>query len=198
MSIGLFIDGAYLTKVYPRRVDYSALRKLVEADLGDTVDEGYYFSADDDPPKAQKLHNALAYPPPAGPGLRVKIYWLHKKKLFWPPGLGGGPVMHPTKQPPLQYEHVTQKAVDVGLIFHLTRSFLKRGWKKLVLAAGDGDFHEPVQSLVENDNVELYLVGTINSISQDLRPYARKIFEVDREPILSALELKQSQSPGAI
>jgi hypothetical protein len=102
MAIGLFIDGAYLAKVYPRRIDHAALRRLVETELGDTVDEGYYFNADDDPPKAQKLHNALAYPPPAGPGLRVKICWLHKKKLFWPQGLGGGPVMHPTKQPPLQ------------------------------------------------------------------------------------------------
>jgi uncharacterized LabA/DUF88 family protein len=189
MPIGLFIDGAYLAKVYPRRLDYAALRRLLEAELADEVDEGYYFDADDDPPKAQRLHNALAYPPPTGPGLRVKIYWLHKKKLFWPAALGGGPVLHPTKNPPLQYELVTQKAVDVGLVFHLTRSFLKRGWKKLVLAGGDGDFHEPVQALVENDNVELYLVGTMNSISQDLRPYARRTFEVDKEPLLSALQL---------
>jgi len=196
MPIGLFIDGAYLAKVYPRRADYAALRRLVETELRDTVDEGYYFDADDDPPKAQKLHNALAYPPPTGPGLRVKIYWLHKKKLFWSQSLGGGPVMHPNKQ--IQYEHVTQKAVDVGLVFHMTRSFLKRGWRKLVLAGGDGDFHEPVQSLVENENVELYLIGTVGSISQDLRPYARKIFEVDKEPVLTALELKQGQSQWSV
>jgi uncharacterized LabA/DUF88 family protein len=93
---------------------------------------------------------------------------------------------------------VTQEAVDVGLVFHLTRSFLKRGWKKLVLAGGDGDFHEPIQSLVENENVELYLVGTMGSISQGLRPYARRIFEVEKEPVLSALELKQAQNQGAV
>jgi uncharacterized LabA/DUF88 family protein len=76
----------------------------------------------------------------------------------------------------------------------MTRSFLKRGWRKLILAAGDGDFHEPVQALVENDNVELYLVGTMNSISQDLRPYARRVFEVDKEPVLSAVELKPAST----
>ena len=86
----------------------------------------------------------------------------------------------------------------MGLVFHLTRSFLKRGWKKLVLAGGDGDFHEPVQSLVENENVELYIVGTMGSISQDLRPYARKIFEVDKEPLVSALELKPAAGQPAV
>jgi hypothetical protein len=41
MSIGLFIDGAYLYKVYPKRMDYLALRHMIEAELADAVDEGY-------------------------------------------------------------------------------------------------------------------------------------------------------------
>ncbi|MBI1807422.1 MAG: NYN domain-containing protein [Ignavibacteria bacterium] len=91
--------------------------------------------------------------------------------------------MHPTI-PDMQYELTTQKAVDVGLIYHMTRSFHKRHWTKLVLAAGDGDFFEPVQNLVEG---ELYLVGSLNAISEELRPYARKIFEIDKEPLHSAI-----------
>jgi uncharacterized LabA/DUF88 family protein len=90
--------------------------------------------------------------------------------------------MHPTI-PDLQYELTTQKAVDVGLVHHLTRSFHKRHWTKLVLLAGDGDFHEPVQSLVEGENVELFLVGSVVSTSEQLRPYARRIFEIDKDPL---------------
>ncbi|MGH9752387.1 MAG: NYN domain-containing protein [Blastocatellia bacterium] len=188
MAIGLFIDGAYVYKVYNDYMNYIALRSFIEQELGDTVDEGYFFNADDDPPKAQKLHNALTFPPPGGPGLRVKVYWLQKKQLYWPRDLGGHPVMHPTI-PELQYEMKMQKAVDVGLVFHMTRSYHKRRWTKLVLAAGDGDFHEPVQSLVETENVDLYLIGSLQTISEELRPYARKIFEIDKEPLHSKLLL---------
>lgn len=189
MSIGLFIDGAYVANVFKGRIDYLALRTMLESELGDTVDEAYFFDADDDPPKAQKLPNALAYPPPGGPGLRVKIYWLHRKKLWWPKALGGAPVMHPT-DPQTQYELTTQKAVDVGLVYHMTRSFLKRRWTKLVVATGDADFHEPIQNFVESDNVDLFTVGTLGTISQELRPYARRIFEVDKAPLESLLQKK--------
>jgi len=117
---------------------------MLERELDDQVDEAYYFNADDDPPKALKFHNALAYPLPTGPGFRVNIYWLHRKKLWWPKALGGAPVLHPTDSTK-QYELTTQKAVDVGFVHHMTWSFLKRRWTKLVVATGDADFHEPSQ-----------------------------------------------------
>ena len=77
-----------------------------------------------------------------------------------------------------QYELTQQKAVDVGLAFHLIRSHANRGWNKLALCAGDGDFHEVVQYLVEVKNVDLFLVGSVATMSEDLRPYARKIVEL--------------------
>jgi len=70
--------------------------------------------------------------------LRVKLEWLSKKLLDWPKGMGGGPVVHPTTG--VQYELTQQKAVDVSLAFHLTLSYSNRKWRKLFLAAGDGDF----------------------------------------------------------
>jgi len=184
MPIGWFVDGAYLGKVWQRaaapaqRLSYLKVRNYIEQELGDKIDEAYYLDADPDPPtaKSNAFHNALAYPPPTGPGLRVKIYWLVKKQLFWPGHMGGGPVVHPTSG--VQYELTQQKAVDVGLAFHLIRSHTNRGWNKLVLCAGDGDFHEVVQYLVEVKNVDLFLVGSVATMSEDLRPYARKIVEI--------------------
>ncbi len=192
MPIGLFIDGSYLYKTYPGKIDYLKLRDYIERDLADTVDEGYYFNADDDPPKATAFNNFLTLPPPHGPGLRLKIYWLQKKKLFWPKQLGGGPVVHPSSGE--QFELTQQKAVDVGLAFHLIRSFSKRHWTKLVFCSGDGDFHEPIQTLVEQENVDLYIIGTMQSISQELRPYARKIYEIDKEPMMSAIRRNEGSS----
>jgi uncharacterized LabA/DUF88 family protein len=183
MSIGWFVDGAYLGRVWQQAVpgqklSYLKLRNVLEETLGDSVDEAYYLDADPDPPtaKANAFHNALAYPPPSGPGLRVKLYWLVKRQLFWPSHMGGGPVVHPTTG--LQYELTQQKAVDVGLAFHLLRSHANRSWEMLVLCAGDGDFHEVVQYLVEVKNVDLYLVGSVATMSEDLRPYARRVVEI--------------------
>lgn len=186
MSIGCFVDGSYVYKIFRGKIDYCKLRNFIEQDLKDKIDEGYYFNADENPPRAEKLHNFLTFPPPTGPGFRVKIYWLHKKLLFWPPNLGGHPVTHPDDQN-LQYELTTQKAVDVGLIYHMTRSYHKRGWNKLVVGAGDADFYEPIQNLVEVENVDLFLLGSLSSMSEKLRPYARKIYEIDKEPLHTQL-----------
>jgi uncharacterized LabA/DUF88 family protein len=186
MSTGAawFIDGAYVFKVWQglkngARLDYLKLRTHLEASFEDRIDDAYYFNADSDPPnaKANAFHSALSYPPPAGPGIRVKLYWLQKKALFWPASWGGGPVIHPVTAQ--HYELTQQKAVDVGLAFHLMRSFNHRKWKRLFLAAGDSDFHEAVQHLVENEDVELVLIGTPGTISGELLPYARSVIDLN-------------------
>lgn len=90
---------------------------------------------------------------------------------------GGGPVVHPGNK--RQYELTQQKAVDVGLAFHLMRSYGHRQWRTLFLAAGDGDFHEAVQHLVEHRDVAVILIGTTSSMSRELLPYAQAIEAVD-------------------
>ncbi len=92
--------------------------------------------------------------------------------------MGGGPVVHPTTGQ--QYRQTIQKAVDVGLAFHLMRSFSKRKWTTLFFFAGDSDFHEAIQHLVEHEDVNLVLIGTLQTISQELRPYARNIIELEK------------------
>jgi len=184
LNAAWFIDGAYLFKVWQSlkradKLDYYKLRVYLESAHEARIEDAYYFNADSDPPatKMNAFHSALSYPPPAGPGIRVKLYWLQKKPLFWPASWGGGPVLHPESS--RQYELIQQKAVDVGLAFHLMRSFGHRKWKKLFLCAGDSDFHEAVQHLVEHEDVDLVLVGTGNTISGELLPYARSVVNVN-------------------
>lgn len=189
MSAAWFVDGAFLFKGWgdlqrDDHLDYLALRQGLERNFCDTergerIEEAYFFNADADPPTAAKtaFHTALQFPPPKGPGLRVKLYWLQHRELHWPAHMGGDCVVHPrTGQP---YIQTLQKGVDVGLAFHLIRSYSKRGWKKLFLAAGDGDFHEPIQHLVENEAVDLVLIGTRRSISTELLPYARDVVQLE-------------------
>ena len=194
MASALFIDGAYLMKAsYPHHIDLVKFRNMVEKDAGEKLDEAYYFSADEDPPKQAKFTSFLQYPPPSGPGFKVKMYWLSQRALYWPKALGGGPVVHPTQKDPttgqpVQFELTTQKAVDVGLAYHMIRSFTKRKWNRLYLAAGDADFHEPIQALVEHENVDLVLIGSPNTISTQLRENERKFLDISAEPLLSQVK----------
>jgi uncharacterized LabA/DUF88 family protein len=188
MSAAWFVDGAYAMKCWSSlkrtdKLDFLKLRTFVESTFltaGEKIEDAYYFNADPEPPTAKQnaFHNALQFPPPSGPGLRVKLYWLQEKELFWPAHMGGGPVVHPTSGE--QYKQTIQKAVDVGLAFHLMRSFAKRKWNTLFFFAGDSDFYEAVQNLVEYEDVNLILIGTLQTISQELRPYARAIVELDK------------------
>jgi uncharacterized LabA/DUF88 family protein len=183
-SAAWFIDGSYLSKAWQSldredRLDFLKLRNHLESTYQAKIEDAYYFDADPDPPTAARnaFHSALSYPPPTGPGLRVKLYWLNRRALHWPRSWGGGPVVHPDNG--RQFELVQQKAVDVGLAFHLLRSYQHRKWRKLFFAAGDSDFHEAIQHLVEDENVDLTLIGTLDSISGELRPYARAIMGLD-------------------
>ncbi len=187
MSIALFVDGYFAYMCYqPRKLDFLKLRTHLEDDLDDVIDEAYYFCSEPKDDGVRRFFNALTLPPPKGPGFRVKKYWTRDMELSWPAKLGGKKVAHPELGVP--YIQTQQKAVDVGLAYHLGRSFSNRKWDKLVLFAGDADFYEPVQHLVEFENVDLFLVGTLRKISEYLRGHARKIYCVDEEPLNEMLE----------
>ncbi|MEO6600794.1 MAG: NYN domain-containing protein [Polyangiaceae bacterium] len=178
-----FTDGAYLFKAWQSlkrsdRLDYLKLRLYLESTFGSAIEDAYYFNSDPDVANAKQnaFHSALSYRPPDGPGIRVKLYWLQKKPLFWPNSWGGGPVLHPDTH--RHFELIQQKAVDVGLAFHLMRSHDKQKWPTLFLGAGDSDFHEVVQHLVENEGVQLILIGSDQSISGELLPYAHAVVKL--------------------
>lgn len=196
-----FVDGAYLGKVTGRWVgdgkglDYTKLRRLLEEDYltdGERISDAYYFNADPDPPSAgqSRFHTSLRYPPPGGPGLRVKMYWLQSKELRWPQRMGGETVVHPATGEP--FVQTQQKAVDVGLAFHMMKSFTRRRWTKLFLAAGDGDFHEVVQHFVEDEGVDLYLIGKMDSMSTELLPYGTLI---DLDAVVDRVSRPRAMTP---
>lgn len=173
-----FVDAGYANKAWQSvagysRMDYALLRTEIEKDAGEPIGDAYYFNCDNDPPSSGQnaFHRFLSALPPRGAGLRVKLYWLQTKAHEWPNHMGGGPILHPDSGE--QYITKAQKAVDVGLAFHMMRSFSKRAWDKLYLVAGDGDFSEVIQHLVENENVAVTLIGTPSSVSGELAPYVR-------------------------
>jgi len=49
------------------------------------------------------------------------------------------------------------------------RSYGHRKWRTLFLAAGDSDFHEAIQHLVEHEDINVILVGAVDSIISQQR-----------------------------
>lgn len=172
-SFSLFIDGAYLNKhTSAAKLDFRVFRTWFEKHLGSKMAEAYYFDADSLKERG-KFHLFLQ----RNCGIRVKNYWSASQELLWPPHMGGGKVVHPETGEP--YVLMKQKAVDVSLGFYLSTSWHHRKWTYLVLVAGDGDFLEPVKSLVEGMGVKLILVGESNSLSPHLISYASEVFPLE-------------------
>lgn len=186
MSIGWFVDGQFVYKCWREvcpdpqdGLDYVKLRNFIESELNDDIDESYFLTAEPQEAnqKQNDFHKFISHLPPTGPGLRPKVYWVQKKELYWPSHMGGGLVVHPDTNE--KFILTQQKAVDVGMAFHLTRSHSHRGWGKLALCAGDADFYEVAEYLTETKNVDIYLFGLLKNIADDLRRYARKVYSFD-------------------
>lgn len=180
MSVAWFVDGGYSLKAWNSvsrgaRMDFGLLRSQIEDDAGEKIGDAYYFDCDSDPPNVAQsaFHSFLQSTPPRGAGMRVKLYWLQTKHHEWPRSMGGGPIVHPESGE--QYVTKIQKGVDVGLAFHLMRSYSMVGWDKLYLIAGDGDYHEVIQHLVENEGVDVKVIGTSETVSREIAPYVKVV-----------------------
>ena len=127
MATAFFVDGYFAYMSYqPKKLDFMKLRSILESDLRDSIDEAYYFCSEPKDEGVRRFFNALSLPPPKGPGFRPKKYWAREIELHWPEKFGGEKVTHPRTG--LPYLQTQQKAVDVGLAYHLGRSFSKRQW----------------------------------------------------------------------
>ncbi len=67
-----------------------------------------------------------------------------------------------------------QKGVDVGRALQLLQSHKRRHWRNLLLIAGDADFEQVVQQLVERQSVKLTPLGSPESTAAALASYAEQ------------------------
>ena len=184
MPTAWFVDGAYALEAWDKlrtnhKMDYIKLRSELERNAGEQISDAYFFNSakEEDNQPRDNFHKILERAYPYGAGMKVRLYWLSRKPLYWPERMGGSPVLHPNTQE--QYILTTQKAVDVALASYLIRSFIELSWDKLYLFAGDGDFYEPLHYLVKDRNVDLKIIGSGRSINEKLEGLASRIFELD-------------------
>lgn len=169
-GIGLFIDGAYLSiswrQISATQLDFANLLALVAQRRASAIVEAYCFDA-----TANGCTNEYFIAMERS-GIRVKLYEYAYEEVRdefdnMIVGSNGAPI-----------RRRIQKGVDLGLATYLLESHRRRRWSELVLVAGDADFAEPVQRLVEIEGVTLTLVGVPQRISHALRPYASDFIDL--------------------
>lgn len=173
--IGLFVDGSFLRKAWREvgshaMLGYDAFRALIERELGDVIGVAYWFDAQlPDTPASDKHRAALLRA-----GFRARTHYRVVTEIVR--DRAGRPIEDPlTKAPLTMYR---QKGVDVALARAIERSHHADQWNHLVLVAGDADFAELVEDLVERDAVRATLVGNSKSISLAFRPFADRIIDL--------------------
>jgi uncharacterized LabA/DUF88 family protein len=177
MSAALFVDGSFLRKAW-REVGghsllrYDALRSVVEREACDTIAVAYWFDAQFPETPANDKHRAALL----RAGFRPRTHYRVVTEIVR--DRVGRPIEDPlTKTPLTTYR---QKGVDVALARTIERSHHADKWTHLVLAAGDADFAELVEDLVERDGVRATLLGPPKSISLAFRPFANRIIDLQR------------------
>jgi uncharacterized LabA/DUF88 family protein len=185
--IGLFIDGSYLRKAWRatsnEMLAYDALRPLTERLCNDAISVAYYYDAVI--PGQDRSRETAAW---MHAGFRVKCdYRVTTETLK---DSCGRVILDPNTRKPLTIQR--QKGVDIGLALRIDRSQVNDGWNHLVLVAGDADFVELVQELVERRDVVVTLVGHSASTSIALRSYSQRMIdlrEIADDLILPSREL---------
>jgi uncharacterized LabA/DUF88 family protein len=184
--VGLFIDGANLSiewhKISSGQVDFAKLLLCIERLCDGSIDEAYCFDATENG-RTNPYFSAMQRA-----GIRVKLYEFAFEDVYDARRVrivdtSGDPV-----------KRRIQKGVDVGLATHMLESHRRRGWTKLVLAAADADFAEPVQRLVEIYGVELTILGIPEKASYALQPYATRF--IDLRKIVGSVQRQQLAAIG--
>ena len=149
MAVGLYLDKASIDIAFKsvdgREINYPALMSYIEDQENDRLVESYAFDATQDGGWSA-CHYRLARA-----GIIPKVYRMGYESFTD----GSGELR----------QRRVQKGVDVGLALQLMKSHASRKWDRLVLAATDADFAEPIQRLFE-DGVQIsFLVFTPYVIS---------------------------------
>ena len=171
------IDGSYMYKASRsfqrdnpayayKGIDYQKLKARLRGQFRLESMDGYYFdSVPDLSRSAQNSYfNWLKNAEPNGPGLRVKLYGLKRRRVYCR-------TCGATADIPVQ------KGVDVALATTALRLFSR--YDAMVLSAGDGDFEDFVRYIVEDHDKRFYIAAFDGSISPDLQQFSAENYLLD-------------------
>ncbi|CAM3735083.1 NYN domain-containing protein [Paracidovorax anthurii] len=131
---------------------------------GGPIYESYYLNSATEPATdAQNaFHSWIKTAPPMGPKFRVQLYKLKKMHL------NCFHCNHPS-------DRAVQKGVDVGIATLMIKLAAQNVYDRLILSAGDGDFEDAISYVKSELHKEVWVSGSMYSLSPDLQSYADNV-----------------------
>ena len=164
------IDGSYMMKSAPGRLDYLKLKTLLEGPGPEQRQfyECYYLDSLKSSMTDAKdsFLTWLKLAPPNGPKFRLQLYKLKELHVSCPK------CKH-------AFERMVQKGVDVGIATLLIKLAIQNKYDRLLLSAGDGDFEDAISYVKSELNKEIFIAAFQGSVSADLQSYADKVVWLD-------------------
>jgi nijmegen breakage syndrome protein 1 len=161
------IDGGYMSKSSPERVDYLKMRKYLEKENGAEITDAFYLTST--PNVAGEalvsFYNWMKMAPPFGPKIRIKEY--KTKDVHVRCSNCGG-----------EHEVTVQKGVDVGIATLAIKMAVQDQYDRLILSAGDGDFEDAIE-YIRQLHKEFWITGFNRTVSADLQSYAHRVIWLD-------------------
>jgi uncharacterized LabA/DUF88 family protein len=158
------IDGAYMMKSSPGKVDYLRLKNLLVKLNGDALKECFYLNSirDTTSESQDAFHTWLKLAPPSGPKFRVQLYKLKQMNVCCP-GCNR------------EVSRDVQKGVDVGIATLVLKLAAQEQYDRLILSTGDGDFEDAIDYVKSELHKEIWIAGFSDSISADLQSYSDNV-----------------------
>ncbi len=162
------VDGGYMIKATPERVDYCRLKHELEKRNGGELFESYFLDSLMQPPSEAQEHflTRLKLAPPDGPKMRVQSYSLKGMHAHCP---------HCGHE----FERHVQKGVDVAIATLMLKMAFRDLYDRLILCAGDGDFEDAISYVKSELHKEIWIAGFSGSVSADLQSYADEVIWLD-------------------
>jgi nijmegen breakage syndrome protein 1 len=162
------VDGAYMLKVVPGKLDYLKFKQVLEQLNGSSFFECYYLNSTPHPPTDAQdgFHKWLKTAPPRGPKMRVQLYDIKEMSVACP-SCG------------CQFSRQVQKGVDVGVATLILKLATQNQYERLILSAGDGDFEDAISYVKSELHKEIWLSGFEHSLAADLQSYADRVIWLD-------------------
>ena len=162
------VDGGYMIKSTPERVDYCRLKDELERLNGGEIFESYFLDSVANPPSENQEHflTRLKLAPPEGPKMRVQTYALKNMHVHCP-------------QCDTHFDRHVQKGVDVGIATLMLKMAFRDLYDRVILCAGDGDFEDAISYIKSELHKEIWIAGFNGSVSADLQSYADQVIWLD-------------------
>lgn len=148
------VDANYIVRAseFYGAVDYLKLKMILEKLNGAPITSSYFFDNTKNNPKQDRFIWWLQSS--QGPNMNTRLYGMKPAKTY-------------CKRCKADIQFQVQKGVDVGIATLILTSAFEKGYDRVILSAGDGDFKDALYYVRNTMKKEVWITGFEGTVSGD-------------------------------